>query len=71
MPVPIADDFEFIRARLDELRAEPAVPKDFPRSGSLCPRCDGCGWVVEVYVGGQPVFEVCPACFNPEGLPGP
>jgi hypothetical protein len=56
----IADDFDTIRARMQELR-EPEV----------CPACEGAGWECYGIGVGDPHFKVCEACHNPEAKSSP
>ena len=64
MPKPIADDFDFIRARMAEIAEPEAAAED------VCPECEGGGWV-QVYSPCPPSFGVCQSCFNPDDLPSP
>jgi hypothetical protein len=63
MAKPIADDFDYIRARMAEI-ADPQPAVD------VCRVCDGGGWV-QVHSNRPPAFDVCPLCFNPDDLPSP
>jgi hypothetical protein len=65
MPKPIADDFDFIRARMAEI-ASPEPVAEYP----VCRACEGGGWV-QVHSNRPPAFDVCPLCYNPDDLPSP
>jgi hypothetical protein len=64
MPKPIADDFDYIRARMAEI----ASPE--PAAEDLCPECEGAGWV-QVFSHHPPLSGVCPSCLNPDDHPCP
>lgn len=63
MPKPIADDFDFIRARMAEIA-------DAAGHNPWCRACEDRGWV-RVEPPRRPGFDVCPMCFNPGDLPSP
>ena len=63
MPKPIADDFDYIRARMAEI-ADPQPAPD------VCRTCDGTGWV-SLALGAYLSADVCPLCFNPDDHPCP
>lgn len=58
MPKPIADDFDFIRARMAEI-AEPEAAAE-----GVCPECEGGGWV-QVYSPCPPALTCAPCASTP------
>ena len=63
MPKPIADDFDYIRARMAEI----ADPKPEP---DVCRGCNGRGWV-SLPLGAYLSVHICPSCLNPDDHPCP
>lgn len=69
MSDPVADDFEFIRKRMQEIEIDDDPTLD-PEEDD-CPGCGGHGWECFAVGPGGPEFQECPVCGNPHGFECP
>ena len=69
-----ADDFSAINRRLSEIQCErvASAVDEQPATApvAFCRRCESGGWI-QVYSPRPPAFEICPDCFNPQGIECP
>jgi ssDNA-binding Zn-finger/Zn-ribbon topoisomerase 1 len=64
MNKPVADDYEYIRKRMEEI-ADETRSKSKKRLIPSCLYCGGMGWL---YNRNQGTFIVCYECDNPTGI---
>lgn len=69
MSDPVADDFEFIRKRMQEIETDDDPTLD-PEEDD-CPGCGGSGWNYDDDGMGHMYHHECPVCGNPHGFECP